>query len=319
MTIRKDKISITDIAEKFKVSVTTISFILNGKASAKKISPSLIRRVEEYVKKVGYVPASVKRKLQGGKSECIAILVNDRFFENMLFDLSTLISELGYSSIQFILKNDATYDESVLQMTFDCNINSFLGLGVLPSNIKDKLLRNGKQLFLIGDKDPVVDSLYFDYVSSSYNYFKKLFESKNDRIGYVMDGDSLSALDIRKGYLKAVDEFSADLLIKKMPTHQQNDVSLKQILNFVSGNDLQVVFLSNQKLLSYIIANSEELANVKIAGVASLKLLKDLYNSIDLLYINEAELLNEIGVILSNKLSQKNDAIINKCLSFEII
>jgi transcriptional regulator with XRE-family HTH domain len=54
--MKKSKISMVDIASRLKISTTTVSFILNGKAKEKRISDELTERVLKLVEEVGYRP-----------------------------------------------------------------------------------------------------------------------------------------------------------------------------------------------------------------------------------------------------------------------
>jgi LacI family transcriptional regulator len=51
--------------------VTTVSFILNGKAKEKRISDNLTDKVLKYVTKVGYSPNHLAKSLRIGKEKLI--------------------------------------------------------------------------------------------------------------------------------------------------------------------------------------------------------------------------------------------------------
>ncbi|MGY0034604.1 LacI family DNA-binding transcriptional regulator [Pedobacter sp. NJ-S-72] len=55
-------LSIKDIAKKANVSITTVSFILNGKAEKMRISQDMIAKVEAIIKEVGFKPNQVASK-----------------------------------------------------------------------------------------------------------------------------------------------------------------------------------------------------------------------------------------------------------------
>jgi len=52
----KKKLLIRDIAKELNVSITTVSFILNGKAKEKRISDEVTARVLKKVEEVGFRP-----------------------------------------------------------------------------------------------------------------------------------------------------------------------------------------------------------------------------------------------------------------------
>ena len=55
--------SLSDVAKAAGVSVTTASFVLNGHAMDKRISPQTAQRVLNAVRELGYVPNVAARKL----------------------------------------------------------------------------------------------------------------------------------------------------------------------------------------------------------------------------------------------------------------
>ncbi|MEO7768578.1 MAG: LacI family DNA-binding transcriptional regulator, partial [Ferruginibacter sp.] len=73
----KRKASIHDIAKELKVSSTTVSFVINGKAKEKRISMELEERILKYVKKVGYQPNMMAKSLRTGQSKIIGLMVEN--------------------------------------------------------------------------------------------------------------------------------------------------------------------------------------------------------------------------------------------------
>lgn len=69
------KISIKDIAAKLEISITTVSFILNGKSKEKRISDALTERVLKYVQETGYRPHHLAQSLRTGRTKIICLLV----------------------------------------------------------------------------------------------------------------------------------------------------------------------------------------------------------------------------------------------------
>ena len=79
----KKKISITDIARELNVSITTVSFVLNNKAR-NRISEEVIKKIQDYVKRVGYKPNQLAQGLRTGKSKIIVFMVED--ISDVFFD-----------------------------------------------------------------------------------------------------------------------------------------------------------------------------------------------------------------------------------------
>ena len=75
--MQKRRPSINDLAEKLKISKTTVSFILNGKAKEKRISDSLVAKVEKAASQLGYQPNQFAKSLRTGRTNIIGLMVED--------------------------------------------------------------------------------------------------------------------------------------------------------------------------------------------------------------------------------------------------
>jgi len=73
----KKRLSIRNIAQELNISITTISFILNGKAKEMRISDQLIQKVNDYMKEHDYHPNQFAQSLRTGKTKMIALFVED--------------------------------------------------------------------------------------------------------------------------------------------------------------------------------------------------------------------------------------------------
>jgi LacI family transcriptional regulator len=71
------KVSMKNIAKELNVSVTTVSFIVNGKNKEKGISDATTKKVRDLIKKRGFNPNATARTLRTGKSNTIVLIVED--------------------------------------------------------------------------------------------------------------------------------------------------------------------------------------------------------------------------------------------------
>jgi len=81
-TAKKEIVTIDLIAEKAGVSKASVSRVLNGSAT---VSPELKKKVTAVVRRYGYVPNASARRLAGGRSGLVVLLLeetNEEFFLN---------------------------------------------------------------------------------------------------------------------------------------------------------------------------------------------------------------------------------------------
>lgn len=89
--------SIKDIAAELKVSVTTVSFVLNGKAEEKHISKAMTNKVLAYAKQINYKPNRIAQSLRTGKSQLLVFMVED-ISDTSSSKLSRLFEDLAYQN-----------------------------------------------------------------------------------------------------------------------------------------------------------------------------------------------------------------------------
>lgn len=74
------KVSQRDIARLAEVSQTTVSLVLNGKATEHNIPGSTQQRIQQAIDQLDYVPNPVARSLRGGRNNMIGVHTYERVF-----------------------------------------------------------------------------------------------------------------------------------------------------------------------------------------------------------------------------------------------
>src|ERR1700709_2285640 len=100
MITSSKKISMKDIARELDISITTVSFVINGKSEQKSISAATVKKVNDLVKKWSYNPNSAARILRTGKSKIIGLIVEDisnYFFGNVAKIIELEAHKNGYN------------------------------------------------------------------------------------------------------------------------------------------------------------------------------------------------------------------------------
>src|SRR5690554_5547772 len=103
------RLSIKAIAKDLSISPTTVSFILNDKALDKRISQTLIDKVKDHIKKIGYHPNQLAKNLRTGRSNMIVFMVEDisnPFFASIAKSIEQSAYKEGYTVIYCSTDND---------------------------------------------------------------------------------------------------------------------------------------------------------------------------------------------------------------------
>ncbi|MBZ4034225.1 LacI family transcriptional regulator [Flavobacterium sp. 17A] len=156
--MKRKNSSLKDIAEELKVSVTTVSFVLNGKASERHISKEMTQKVLDYAKSINYKPNLIAQSLRTGKSKILVFMVDDisdvsfsklaKFFEDIAY-------ENGYKVVFCSIGNEETRSLELIDFYHLLQVDGFV---IMPSQaIRYKiasLVESGKPIVLF-NKDLV--------------------------------------------------------------------------------------------------------------------------------------------------------------------
>ncbi|QCX37399.1 LacI family transcriptional regulator [Aureibaculum algae] len=216
--------SIKDIAKKMEVSVTTVSFVLNGKAVEKKISKAVTQKIVDYVKKINYKPNQIAQSLRTGKSKIIVFMVEDisnYFFAKLARIIEDIAYKKGYKVIFCSSENNDDKSIELINVFKDRQVDGYI---IIPSpgiksSIKE-LLDEGIPVILFDRYFPELDSNYLivNNKESSYNATKHLINNKFKSIGFITtDVEQTQMLDRLKGYEEAITEAGLKKYVIRLP------------------------------------------------------------------------------------------------------
>lgn len=93
--MRKTFPTIYDVADHLGLSISTVSFVINGRANKQRISASTIQRVNSYIKEIGYVPDSCARSFRTKRTGLIGLLVED-LSEQSIIHLMKALEQIAF-------------------------------------------------------------------------------------------------------------------------------------------------------------------------------------------------------------------------------
>ncbi|OYX86586.1 MAG: LacI family transcriptional regulator [Flavobacteriales bacterium 32-34-25] len=222
--MKKKPVSIRNIAEELKISVTTVSFVLNGKAKEKHISKELTKKVLEYAKLINYRPNQIAQSLRTGKSKILVFMVEDisnHFFSKLARIFEDIAYKKGYKVIFCSNEND---DEKSNELISLFNFRQVDGFVIVPSpGIKDTIES------LIKDNIPVVlldrffegvdcNSVVIDNEKASFDATVHLINNQFKKIGFITIAPNQTQMKGRlSGYVKAVNENGLNPITLEIP------------------------------------------------------------------------------------------------------
>lgn len=255
--MKKKPVSIRNIADELKISVTTVSFVLNGKAKEKHISKELTKKVLDYAKLINYRPNQIAQSLRTGKSKILVFMMEDisnNFFSKLARIFEDIAYDKGYKVIFCSNEND---DEKSNELITLFNFRQVDGFIIVPSpGIKDTIEN------LINDNIPVIlldrffegldcNSVVIDNEQASFDATLHLIQNKFKNIGFITTAsDQTQMLGRLSGYDKAVSQNNLKSITLQIPYSEVNKGKSKEyIKSFLDQNpDLDAVFFATNYL-----------------------------------------------------------------------
>jgi LacI family transcriptional regulator len=254
--MKKKISSIVDIARELNVSITTISFILNGKAREKRISNELVEKVLKYVEEVNYVPNQLAKSLRTGKTNIVGLIVED--ISNVFFaTVARLIEEYadkrGYKIFYCSSENDQNKTRQLLKVFRERQISGYI---ITPSEGIEEDIRsllNDKCRVILFDRYlPGVTSNYVvvDNLGATSHAIEHLIEQGYQHIALVtLDSRQTQMQDRLKGYEQALKKHGRKPYIKKLPFHENTEKTIDDIMSLLrSEKQIDAIFFATNYL-----------------------------------------------------------------------
>lgn len=254
----KKRVSIADIARQLNISVTTVSFILNGKAREMRISDALIKKVETLVQQTNYQPNALAKSFRTGKTNTIGLLIEDisnPFFAQIAREIEDFAYRRGYRIFYGSTENSIEKTREMIQLFTDRHVDGYIITA--PAGIEKEI----KELMAM--KRPVVlfdryfKGLETNYVgvdnyAGTYDAIVHLLENDCRNIAFVTTDSQQSQMKDRlAGYKKALQEYKGTAYVKKIPFDGQDGKKVtSQITTYLSSKpEIDAVFFATNYLL----------------------------------------------------------------------
>ena len=157
-----------DVAKLAGVSRATVSNVLSG---TKYVSPELVKRVQDAVKKLNYRPHGIARSLVEKKTYSIGVLVPriaSTFYPPIVSEIEEVFAEKGYSIILCNSHEDCAREEVMLQVLSEKRVDGLIWVPCGEKNVAfvRSLNESGTPVVIV---DRRVNTGLFDSVESD-NY-----------------------------------------------------------------------------------------------------------------------------------------------------
>jgi LacI family transcriptional regulator len=239
-------LSIKDIAKKANVSITTVSFILNGKAEKMRISQDMITKVEKIIKELGFRPNQVARSLRTGNTKTIGLIVEDisnPFFASIARLIEDKAYKHGYKIIYSSTENNLDKAKGLIRMFKSRQVDGYI---IAPMLGMEDDIRG-----LLTDRTPVVvfdrhlpglevSTVLVDNIEGTFMATQSLIEQGKKNIAFVtVDVEAEEIKDRYTGYERAlkVNKIKADdSICKLIPFANTAEETTAELIAFFTAN-----------------------------------------------------------------------------------
>lgn len=251
------RVSLKDIAKMVGASPSTVSFILNGKASQMRISDELKNKVLATAKKMGYQPNQVAVSLRTGQTKILGLLVEDisnSFFASLAKTIEMEAEEFGYKVVYSSTENNSKRGIELLRMLTQRQVDGYL---ITPTVGMEEdiemIVRHKKPLVLMDRHFPGIDTAYVqvDNTGAVKKGMEHLVDKGYKKIAFItIDSGMIQMKQREEAYSDAIAQSSEQKkkFVLKVNFAGGREVAIEQMTEFFKKNKPDAVFFATNYL-----------------------------------------------------------------------
>lgn len=206
--MKKENITIYDIAKEASVSPATVSRVLTGNA---KVRPQTMRKIVDVIEKYNFRPNSLARSLLHKQSKTIGFIlpdINHPFFSTLVQKSEAHALELGYTSFLCNTMNSSENESKYLQSLVEKQVDGIIYLGG-RINDTDTEQKYADEMKKVMERIPVVfvngqmtgvdaHIVRTDEESGIEKLVELLVNLNHKKIGFLGGIEGISSTDVKK-------------------------------------------------------------------------------------------------------------------------
>lgn len=248
--------SINEIAKHLKVSKSTVSQVINGKAEQARISKRLAKRILDYVEEIGYKPNALAKSLATGKSKTIGLIVEnigDSFFGPIALYIEECLRAYEYHVLYSSTLGDSDMAANIVQTMVDKQVE---GIILSPTeNLEQQVARviaTNIPLVIFDRKIPGLKTNYIgtNNLEASKEAIEHLYQGGFQSIGMItIDSTQPQMQDRLQAYKNAVNQRNHTVRTLSMPYPTHKVDMVERIQGFLAEHpELDALYFSTNYL-----------------------------------------------------------------------
>jgi LacI family transcriptional regulator len=203
-----------DVARLAKVSVATVSAVINGN---KKVSAKLRERVQRAIRALDYHPDQIARSLRVRRTQTVGVIVpnvGSMFFSEVFRGIEAVARNHGYSAILCVSDDVAAQERRHLSLLISRRVDGILLASADPHAASHWPRDRDLPLVLIDRVPPglAAPAVVIDNVSAAYEATRHLLSLGHKRIAIIAGPQTRSTgYERMEGFRKAMQEFGCPI------------------------------------------------------------------------------------------------------------
>ena len=209
--MEKQSVTIYTVAREARVSMATVSRVVNGNPNVK---PATRQKVMDVIKRLNYRPNAVARGLASKKTTTVGVVIpqiTDPYFADLALGIDDIASMYKYN---IILTNSDNDDDKVLKVVRNLLAKQVDGIIFMGFNIPDELkkeLKSGNTPVVVAGSvvnDDELATVRIDYQNAAKEATLKLLDNAKDHVAFVTSSlkYTINGRDRLNGYQAALEE-----------------------------------------------------------------------------------------------------------------
>jgi LacI family transcriptional regulator len=251
--------SIKDIAHKANVSITTVSFILNGKAEKMRIRKEVIDRVKAIIIENEFIPNQVARSLRTGTTKTIGLIVEDisnSFFASIARKIEDKAYKKGYKISYSSTENNPAKAKELIEMFKSRQVDAYI-IAPVPGTEDDirQLLAENIPVVIFDRNLPDLDVNFVvvDNYQGTYQATEYLLGEGRTNIAFVTVDLHVDQMNNRfYGYKQALADngitFNEQIYVEIPFDDSEENTTAKLMFLFKNNPEIDAVIFSTNYL-----------------------------------------------------------------------
>ncbi|HCG74553.1 MULTISPECIES: catabolite control protein A [Staphylococcus] len=208
-------VTIYDVAREARVSMATVSRVVNGNQNVK---PETRNKVNEVIKKLNYRPNAVARGLASKRTTTVGVIIPDIsnvYYSQLARGLEDIATMYKYHSIISNSDNDPEKEKEIFNNLLSKQVDGIIFLGgTISEEIKELINQSSVPVVVSGTngKDDHIASVNIDFKQAAEEAAQHMFEQGAKKFALVGGDYSKKAQDdVLQGLTKVLDQHQLEL------------------------------------------------------------------------------------------------------------